>query len=122
MKYLKKRLVSSVRSATNLIPVYFNANELFSLCTVVPLLSDVDSVQKLLNDCLPNQVADTSSLSEAMINSLGNVGTKEALRLAERAIFTSSDETKLAQLSAMEGILNDLAGDEALATKVCEVA
>ena len=91
------------------------------MCTVVPLLSDVDSVQKLLNDCLPNQVADTSSLSEAMIHSLGNVGTKEALRLAERAI-TSSDETKLAQLSAMEGILNDLAGDEALATKVCEVA
>ena len=57
-----------------------------------------------------------------MINRLGNVGTKEALRLAERAIFTSSDGTKSAQLSAMESILNDLAGDEALATKVCEVA
>jgi len=88
---------------------------------VVPLLSDKDSVQKLLNECLGDQVADASSLSEPIINRLGNVGVKTALRLAERAVFTASDETKSAQLSAMEGILEDMAGDDALASKVCEV-
>lgn len=90
--------------------------------SVVPLLSDADSLQKLLNDCLGDQVADASSaLSESIINRLGNVGVKTALRLVERAVFTASDETKSAQLLAMEGILDDMAGDDAIASKVCEV-
>ena len=88
---------------------------------MVPLLSDKDSIQKLLNECLGDQVADASSLSEPIINRLGNVGVKTALRLAERAVFTASDETKSAQLSAMEEILDDMVGDDALASKVCEV-
>lgn len=67
-------------------------------------------------------------MSETMINSLGKVGCKAALRLAERAIFTagmqqsaSPEEMKSAQLSALQGILVDFAGDEAMAAKECEV-
>ena len=58
-----------------------------------------------------------------MVRRLGKLGTKTALRLAERAVSTagSSDDMKSAQLSAMESILDDMAGDEALAAKVCEV-
>ena len=85
------------------------------------MLSDADSLQELLNNCLGDQVADASSLSESIINRLGNVGIKTALRLAERAVFTASDETKSAQLLAMEEILDDMVGDDALASKVCEV-
>ncbi|KAL7527304.1 hypothetical protein ACHAXR_003788, partial [Thalassiosira sp. AJA248-18] len=96
-------------------------NEIFEETIVVPLLSDVDSVQKLLSDCLADQVVDALSLSEAIISRLGKVGSKTALRLAERAIFTASHETESAQLSALDSILEDLAGDEALAAKVCEV-
>ena len=98
-------------------------NEIFEEVIVVPLLSDVDSVQKLLSDCLSGQVVDPHSISAAMVRRLGKLGTKTALRLAERAVSTagSSDDMKSAQLSAMESILDDMAGDEALAAKVCEV-
>jgi len=103
-------------------------NEIFEETIVVPLLSDVESVQRLLSDCLSDQVQDATSLSEIIISRLGKVGCKSALRLAERAVFTagmqqntSSDEMKSAQLSALESILDDLAGDEAMATKECEV-
>ncbi len=98
------------------------------MISVVPLLSDVESVQKLLNDCLPHQVEDAPALSEALISRLGPVGCKTALRLAERAVFTagmqdstSPHDMKSAQLAALESILDDLAGDEAMAAKVCEV-
>lgn len=62
------------------------------------------------------------------LSRLGKVGTKSALRLAERAVFTAGmqadtppDEMKSAQLSALRSILDDFAGDEALASKECEV-
>lgn len=92
------------------------------------MLSDAKSVEKLLTDCLSDQVADAPSLSEMMVSRLGNIGCKTALRLAERAVFTAglqqelpADETKSAQLSALQSILDDFAGDEALAARVCEV-
>ncbi len=98
------------------------------LSSVVPLLSDVKSVEKLLSDCLPHQVEDSFALSEKLISRLGKVGCKTALRLAERAVFssgiqeiTSSNDMKSAQLAALESILDDLAGDEAMTAKVCEV-
>ena len=96
-------------------------NEIFEEVVVVPVLSEVDSVQKLLSDC--SQVADPHSISAAMVSRLGRLGTKTALRLAERAVSTagSSDDIRQAQLSAMNNILDDMAGDEALAAKVCEV-
>ncbi len=85
-------------------------------------------MQKLLSDCLPHQVEDAFEVSEALICRLGTVGCKTALRLAERAVFTSGMqestspcEAKSSQLAALESILDDLAGDDAMATKVCEV-
>ena len=86
------------------------------------------SVDKLLTDCLSCQVEDSSALSAALISRLGTVGCKTALRLTERAVFTSGiqantslNDMKSAQLAALESILDDLAGDEAVAARVCEV-
>ena len=88
---------------------------------MVPLLDDVKSVEKLLRDCLPSQAEDTSALSKALIGRLGKLGCKTALRLAERAIFTAGMQGDITQISALESILDDLAGDEALAAQVCEL-
>jgi len=103
-------------------------NEIFEETVVVPLLSDVESVQKLLGDCLSDQVVDPTALSELIISRLGKLGAKAALRLAERAVFTAgmqqqitTDELKSAQLVALESILEDLAGDEAMVSRECEV-
>lgn len=67
-------------------------------------------------------------MSESIIRRLGNVGCKTALRLAERAVGTAErvdglngDEVESAQLSALDEILEDLAGDEFTAQKLCEV-
>lgn len=56
-----------------------------------------------------------------MIDSLGSVGCKTALRLAELAVSTSDDNDGQAQLDALTEILNDLAGDELSAQRLCEV-
>ncbi len=96
-------------------------NEIFDETIVVPLLSDVESVEKLLRDCLPSQAEDVRALSTALIGRLGKVGCKTALRLAERAIFTARTQGGISQISALESILDDLAGDEALAAKMCEL-
>lgn len=103
-------------------------NEIFEETIVVPLLADVESVEKLLTDGLSDQIFDVKSLSETMVSRLGKVGCKTALRLAERAVFTAGmqkgalpDDMKSAQHSALQGILDDLAGDEAMAARECEV-
>jgi len=100
-------------------------NEIFEETIVVPLLSDVGSVQKLLTDCLAEEVVDASSMSDLIIGRLGEVGCKTALRLAERAVFTArgqgSEMKSAQQLSALEEILDDLVGDDAMAARVCEV-
>lgn len=85
------------------------------------MLSDVESVETLLRDCLPNQTESASKLSKVLIGRLGTVGCKTALRLVERAIFTAGMQGDTSQISALESILDDLAGDEALAAKVCEL-
>jgi hypothetical protein len=102
-------------------------NEIFEETIVVPLLCDAESVETLLSDCLPEKVADVSSMSQAIVSRLGKVGCKSALRLAERAVFgagmqgTSPDGMAARQLFEIESILNDFAGDEAIAAKECEV-
>ena len=102
-------------------------NEIFDETIVVPLLSDVESVEMLLSDCLSDQIADVKSMADMFISKLGQVGSKTVLRLAERALFTegmqqsASSDKSAGQLSALHSILEDFAGDEALAAKVCEV-
>ena len=62
-----------------------------------------------------------------IIDRLGNVGCKTALRLVERAVGTVARSTMnvpdvdKAQLSALGRVLDDLAGDEVLAMETCTV-
>lgn len=95
----------------------------------MPLLTDAESVRQLLSDSLfPGSVANVSLMAGSIINRLGSVGCKTALRLAERAVATagrsndiSGDNLESAQLAALDEILEDLSGDEVTAQKLCEV-
>ena len=100
-------------------------HEIFEETLVVPLLSDVEEVKRLFDDCLAEEIIDTASMAELVIDNLGEVGCKTALRLAERAVFSianeSTDNGKGSQLDALSGILEDLVGDEAISARVCNV-
>jgi hypothetical protein len=63
-----------------------------------------------------------------IIDRLGSVGCKTALRLTELAVATverggppNEEELGTAQLDALSMILDDLAGDEVTSDKLCEV-
>lgn len=96
---------------------------------MVPLLSDAESVKTLLSDGLfPGSVENVEPMAELIIDRLGSVGCKTALRLAERAVATAgmrtepdSTDTGKFQLEILAEILEDLAGDEVTAEKLCEV-
>ena len=96
---------------------------------VVPLLSDADSVSQLLSDGMfPGLVMNVGAMAELIIDRLGGVGCKTALRLAERAVAmarrdkpVNGEDLEKAQISALSEILDDLAGDEITAAKLCEV-
>lgn len=66
-------------------------------------------------------------MADLIIEQLGEVGCKTALRLAERAVVSASTRTsdnacqEQMQLDALAQILDDLAGDEVTAGKLCEV-
>ena len=101
-------------------------DELFDETLVVPLLSDVQSVQKLLTsgaEASGLNVANVKSFAEMMVDSLGSVGCKTALRLMERAVIGSDGSSDLEKMqeNALRGILEDLAVDEAAHDSVCEV-
>ena len=101
-------------------------DELFDETLVLPLLSDVQSVQKLLTsgaEASGLNVANVKSFAEMIVDSLGSVGCKTALRLMERAVIGSdgSSDLKKMQENALKGILEDLAVDEAAHDSVCEV-
>jgi hypothetical protein len=54
---------------------------------VVPLLTDTDLVQKLLSDgVFPGLIIIVEPMADLIIDRLGNVGCKTALRLAERLL------------------------------------
>jgi vesicle-fusing ATPase len=99
-------------------------HEIFEETLVVPLLSDSEEVEKLLTDCLSEEVADASTMSRLIVDRLDAVGCKTALRLAERAVVSTDkdgEDARSAQTKALEGILEDLVGDDAIAAKVCKV-
>ena len=101
-------------------------DELFDETLVLPLLSDVQSVQKLLTsgaEASLLNVANVKSFAEMIVDSLGSVGCKTALRLMERAVIGSdgSSDLEKVQENALKGILEDLAVDEAAHDSVCEV-
>jgi vesicle-fusing ATPase len=106
--------------------------DLFDDVLVVPLVRDIESVRKLLADGAQTAglaVSNVDNLAELMVDRLGSMGCKTALRLMERAVAvagtgTGGDgERSLAtkQAEALESILDDLAGDEAAAERVCEI-
>jgi len=100
-------------------------HEIFEETLVVPLVSHSKEVERLLTDCLADEVADASSLAGLIVDRLGEVGCKTALRLAERAVLTAADKStadlNAAQSEALEDILEDLVGDDAIAARVCQV-
>jgi hypothetical protein len=67
-------------------------------------------------------------MAEMIIERLGSVGCKTALRLTELAVATveraeptNKENLGTAQLDALSMILDDLAGDEATSDRLCEV-
>lgn len=86
-------------------------------------------MQKLLSDGLhADSAVHVDRMANSIIERLGSVGCKTALRLAERAVATAgrgdtSDRDGLGelQLTALSEILDDLAGDAVTAEKMCEV-
>ena len=105
-------------------------HELFEETVVVSPLTKSEEVEKLLIDAnLPGIGKDVNAMSELLVDRLGSVGCKTALRLVERAISTSArsnyglikDSIGVTQLQALEEILDDLSGDEASAGQLCEI-
>lgn len=85
---------------------------------VVPQLKEAQSVENLLRDSFPT-VSDPASMALLMIDRLGQVGCKTALRLAERSVASSSGDTD--QVRSLESILDDLAGDEINMSRLCRL-
>lgn len=103
-------------------------HELFEETTVIPLLSKSDEVLKLIIDSKIPGVEDAESMSEIIINKMGDVGCKTVLRLTERAIATADrmiDEAngsrKENQIIALEQILDDFVVDSASIGELCKV-
>jgi hypothetical protein len=89
-------------------------------------MQESSSVQTLLHDSLADSIANVQAMAALIISRLGEVGCKTALRLAERAVATAKNDStngniEEAQLIAMAQILDDLAGDEVTAERMCEV-
>lgn len=106
-------------------------HELFDETLVVPLLSDAASVTKLLDTGIEKSGlavvnANISIMADRMVQKLGSVGCKTALRIVERTVAmagSGNDDERVeqAQLTAFDHILEDLAGDQAAAERACEV-
>ena len=102
-------------------------HEVFDETLVVPLLSDSASIRKLFSDCLKVDAINVDPMADMIIDRLGSIGCKTALRLAERAVATAEvhtpyrDDKEEAQLKALVGILDDLAGDDMTAKTLCAV-
>lgn len=102
-------------------------HELFEETVVVPLLSDSESVSKLLADSFKSEVnVPIDLLATMIIERLDKVGCKTALRLVERAIATAershtSGNIEQSQISALEEILEDLSNDDLTANNLCEI-
>ncbi|KAL3785167.1 hypothetical protein HJC23_013833 [Cyclotella cryptica] len=95
-------------------------NELFEETIVVPLLTEANSVQSLITESIDTAV-DVDAMSNMIIDQLKEVGCKTVLRLVERAIFTAGIQRDVTSSEALEVILQDFAGDEAMALRVCTV-
>ena len=105
-------------------------HELFDETLVVPLLSDSESVRKLLADGTERSGVSVANnvdeMADMIVERLGSVGCKTALRITERAVAMAgigneSQDASEAQLTALRNILDDMVSDDAVAAKLCEV-
>jgi hypothetical protein len=115
-------------------------HELFDETLVVPVLTDVESVKRLLSDsvsqmgvaCADISGSTISAMAELMVNRLHTIGCKTALRLLERAVamsYRSSEDDSIPDndprsflSSSLANIIDDYVRDEAAAGKIaCNV-
>jgi vesicle-fusing ATPase len=104
-------------------------HEIFGETLVVPLLSKKEEVSTLLSDgAFASLISDKESMADLLINRLGSIGCKTALRLAERSVATAQQvslgttkETTNLQISSLSEILDDLAGDQGSLDDLCSV-
>lgn len=100
-------------------------HELFDETIVVPLLTEVEEVHKLLLDGEYGEHSD--KMAKLILDKMGNVGVKTVLRLAERSsaiVASNRDNTSSTQnleLNVLEDMLNDLQGDNSLTSTLCNV-
>lgn len=89
------------------------------LVKVIPLLEDPKAVSKLILESLSDSVdvLDADAMAVLLIERLGKVGCKTVLRLVERAVAATQS---ICKVDALTGILDDLAGDEGTAERLCE--
>ena len=73
-------------------------------------------------DSLPDCVDSTNArrMGEIMIQRIGKVACKTALRLTERAI-TTGEANGVSPIDALEDILLDMEGDGQTASQLCEI-
>ena len=104
-------------------------HELFEETAVIPLLTKAEEVQKLLEDADLPGLKNAEAVSKMIMDRIGSIGCKTALRLTERAICTSAlgndegsaESIEAAQLVALREILDDFLTDEASAGNLCAV-
>ncbi|GKZ01215.1 hypothetical protein MPSEU_001072800 [Mayamaea pseudoterrestris] len=101
-------------------------HELFDETIVVPLLEHACEVASLLRDAdgFSSKIVDCEDTARRIINKLDKVGIKTALRIAERVVAETRQETEdvgSTQSSALDLILNDLSSDGDSALQLCEV-
>lgn len=104
-------------------------HELFEESIMVPLLSDIESVENLLLDLGYNHNARV--MATLMIEKMGRLGVKTVVRLAERACASAivedcelnTDPVILSslQISALEVLLSDLEFEMMTSTDRCKV-
>lgn len=98
-------------------------HELFDETIVVPLLTEVEEVHKLLLDGGYGEHSD--KMAKLILDKMGNVGVKTVLRLAERSsamVASNRDNissTQNLELKVLEDMLNDLQGDNSLTSTLC---
>lgn len=105
-------------------------NQIFSETLVVPLLSKREDVAKLFTDCtISTLIANKEKMAAMILDKLGPVGCKTALRIAERSVASTGDfqssTTELKedfQLQSLSTILDDLVGEEGSLTDLCNIA
>jgi len=122
----KAKSINIIATTSRADAACYVLHELFDETTVIPLLSDSDSVTKLLNDSLIwSDEGATKDMAELIVKRLGSVGCKTAIRLAERAYVAGErmegiDKNK-ARLTALSEILEDLDEDRLVINNACEL-